>query len=448
MFLYLFFRVLIRFTLRVFYKEFFVLGREKLPQDGPLIMVANHPNTLMDPLIVASLLKQRAGFLGNGSLFRNKWMAALLSYFHVIPIWRKQDILPGEVMDNQDSFRDTRAYLAKGGTILIFPEGTSFSEKKLRELRTGAARIALSFEEEQKFKGNLRLVPVSLNYSDPTKFRSRIRIEVGEPIAVSGFQADFEQDPAEAVRALTDAIREGIAERLVIVEDKEQEVILNQISRLYLPRVAGKKPTTKGKTALEVELAISKSIRKVREGSPTTFQKLQRKLSAWFQQIDQLGLSDAFFRKNFSKWPIVGLWLLQLFLLVVTFPLYLFGILTSYFAYWLPGWLAPKISHEIEYHAPIMMVTGMFLFPIWYGLLILAFWLLSPFGGWALLGFGLLLPLAGAFAMLYAAIFRHWRAVGKLLGLSRKDAALMARLRAQRDSLIAELEMVRKTGVV
>ncbi len=447
MLLYLIFRVMIRFTLRVFYKEFFVLGREKIPKNGPIIMVANHPNTLMDPLIVASLLKQRAGFLGNGSLFRNKWMAALLSYFHVIPVWRKQDIRPGEVMDNQDTFRDSRIYLGKGGTILIFPEGTSFSEKNLRELRTGAARIALSFEEEQKFKGNLRLVPVSLNYSDPTKFRSRIRIEVGEPIPVSAFQSDFEKDPAEAVRTLTDSIRDGIAERLVIVEDKEQEVILNQISRLYLDRVSGKKPQTKGKTALEAELAISKSIRHVREIAPSTFQALQAKLSNWFVQIDQLGLSDGFFRKNFSKGPILGRWLLEFAFLLLTFPIYLFGLLTSYFPYWLPGWLAPKISDEIEYHAPTMMVIGMFLFPIWYGLLILAFWLLSPWGGWVLLGFGVLLPLAGIFSLLYVSSYKHWRAIGKLLGLSRKDAELMERLREQRGSLMADLESVRKAGV-
>ena len=70
MLLYRFLRMLVRVTLRIFYKEFFVLGREKLPSEGPIIMVANHPNTLMDPLIVASLLKQRAGFMGNGSLFQ------------------------------------------------------------------------------------------------------------------------------------------------------------------------------------------------------------------------------------------------------------------------------------------------------------------------------------------------------------------------------------------
>ena len=155
MLLYRFLRMLVRVTLRIFYKEFFVLGREKLPSEGPIIMVANHPNTLMDPLIVASLLKQRAGFMGNGSLFRNKWLARLLTHFHVIPIWRKQDILPGEVMDNQDSFRDARAYLANGGTILIFPEGTSFSEKKLRafyEKQIGSTQTVLFEAQSTKIK--------------------------------------------------------------------------------------------------------------------------------------------------------------------------------------------------------------------------------------------------------------------------------------------------------
>ena len=311
-------------------------------------------------------------------------------------------------------------------------------------MRTGAARIAFSFEDAQNFKSGLKLVPVSLNYSDPTKFRSRIRIEVAEPIEVAEFQAAYEKDEVEAVRILTEAIKDGIAQRLVILEDKQQERILNQISWLYLDRIAGKKATTKGKTALEAELAISKRIRKIRETAPEKFAALQAQLENWFQTIDSLGLADGFFRHRFSQKPVFGRWLLQLIFLVLGFPLYFFGLLTNYFAYWLPAWVAPKISDEIEYHAPIMMVTGMFLFPIWYALLIVAFWLLSPLSGWFVLGFGLLLPLSGIFSLLYVSIFRNWRAIGKLLGLSRRDAELMQRLRVQRNDLLAQLETVRK----
>lgn len=442
--LYLFFRILVRATLRIFYKEFFVLGREKIPTKGPLIMVANHPNTLMDPLIVASLLKQRAGFLGNGSLFRNKWLAALLTYFHVIPIYRKQDILPGEVQDNQDSFRDSRIYLGKGGTLLIFPEGTSFSEKKLRELRTGAARIALSFESDMDFEGGLQLVPVSLNYSDPTRFRSRIRIEVADPIPVSQFKQQYLDEPAEAVRALTDAVKDGIAERLVIVEDKEQELVLNQISKLYLDRIAGTKPQTTGLTALEAELGIAAHIRRIRSQLPTKFQELQLQINKWFEQLDALGLSDGLFRQRFSNRPFWGLWLIQFVSLLVSLPLFIFGLITNYLPYWFCGWIPPKMSDEIEYHAPIMMVIGMFLFPIWYAILSIAFCLIAPISIWWTLALGLLLPISGAFGLYYATVFQRWRSVGKMIRISKLNPRLLSRMREQRTKLMAELEVARE----
>ncbi len=69
------------------------------------------------------------------------------------------------------AFSKCHDYLEQRGTLLIFPEGTSYYELKLREIKTGTARIALSYEELKGFEGNLKIIPIALDYSDSIQFQ-------------------------------------------------------------------------------------------------------------------------------------------------------------------------------------------------------------------------------------------------------------------------------------
>ncbi|MCB0855874.1 MAG: 1-acyl-sn-glycerol-3-phosphate acyltransferase, partial [Bacteroidetes bacterium] len=137
MILYTILKFLVKIGIRVFFRKIVVHGWENRPSEGPLIIAVNHPNTLMDPLLVAVMMKQRVGFLANASLFANKLVNQLFAILHTIPVYRKQDVAPGEPIDNDETFGKVYEYLDKNGTIMIFPEGTSFSEMKLRKIKTG-----------------------------------------------------------------------------------------------------------------------------------------------------------------------------------------------------------------------------------------------------------------------------------------------------------------------
>lgn len=80
----------------------------------------------MDPLIIASLLNKQVGFLANAGIFSNSFFAKIFNYFHVIPVFRKKDIKSGKKPNYEQSFSKCHEYLNKKGSILIFPEGSSF----------------------------------------------------------------------------------------------------------------------------------------------------------------------------------------------------------------------------------------------------------------------------------------------------------------------------------
>jgi len=133
---------LLRLVLRIFFRRIEVTGAERVPRAGPVIFVLNHPNGLIDPAFLLCLAPRRVSFLAKAPLFSMPVIGAIARAFEAIPVHRRQDA-GSDLAKNAQTFETARAVLVRGGTIAIFPEGTSHSDPKLRPLKTGTARIAL-----------------------------------------------------------------------------------------------------------------------------------------------------------------------------------------------------------------------------------------------------------------------------------------------------------------
>ena len=136
---------------RLYYPKRVVEGGERIPTGKPLVFLVNHPNGLLDPLVLRVSTGRAARFLAKSTLFGNPFGRLAMDAFGSIPIYRAQEAggRAGDASRNDESFARCRAELATGGALALFPEGTSHSDPQLRPLKTGAARIALSAEAEQ-----------------------------------------------------------------------------------------------------------------------------------------------------------------------------------------------------------------------------------------------------------------------------------------------------------
>ena len=189
----------------------------------------NHPNTLLDPLLIASQVKRKVGFLANASIFKNKIVSSVFNYFQVIPVYRKKDVKPGEIQDNSQSFRKCYEFLDNNGALLIFPEGTSVNELKLREIKTGTARIALAYEADRGFPGTLNINTVTLSYSDSLSFRSMVSVIVNPSFKVKEYHSLWEKDSMEAVKTFTGRIQKEMEDQITLTHDKKQEKAVYRI---------------------------------------------------------------------------------------------------------------------------------------------------------------------------------------------------------------------------
>src|SRR5579863_5696789 len=129
---------------RLYYPVRLVEGAERIPRDRPVVFVLNHPNGLLDPIVLRVATGRATRFLAKSTLFGNPLGRVAMSAFGSIPVYRAQEAgaRAPDASRNDEAFARCRAALA------LFPEGTSHSDPQLRPLKTGAARIALSAERE------------------------------------------------------------------------------------------------------------------------------------------------------------------------------------------------------------------------------------------------------------------------------------------------------------
>ena len=442
---YYFLRWLAGTGLSVYFEEIAVHGRKHIPKKGPLMVVVNHPNALMDPLLVSTILKQRIGFLGKASLFSNKINSWFLSrVLHTIPVNRREDAAEGAVLDNAGSFQAAYEYLGKKGTIVIFPEGTSILEMKLRKLKTGTARMALGFEELNNFSGKLKIMVMAMNYSEAHRFRSKVTINIGKPFSIEVYKELYKTDPVFAVQKLTGQIRKKLEKNLVLAGDKEQEHFLKQVTRIYRDHLIG---TLQLKRNSETEFALLKrlgnAITYTNLQNPDAYNSLKEQTAGYLKLLRKHKLHDEVFRHNPEGVKFYLFLLIRLLYLIVLAPLCVLGIMANALPFVLPSKLFPLISREIEYKAAIVMTLGLILFPVFYIAEIYLFHSMISTDLWQTILFAFMLPLSGLLVLHYAKVLKVFRGLVKVRKMRRVESEVVAELRLMKQNLISDLEQIR-----
>lgn len=148
-----------------------VVGREKVPAEGGVIVAANHVSYLDIP-IVGCALARRADFLAKAELFRNPLVGWLFRRLGGVPIRR------GGL--DRSALAEVQRRLAQGRLVVMYPEGTRSPDGRLRDAkpgigmlvaRTGApvvpAYVAGTAEAWPPGAWWLRCRPITVIFGDP-----------------------------------------------------------------------------------------------------------------------------------------------------------------------------------------------------------------------------------------------------------------------------------------
>jgi glycerol-3-phosphate O-acyltransferase / dihydroxyacetone phosphate acyltransferase len=415
---------------RLYYPRRSVEGAERLPNEGPVVFVANHPNGLLDPLLVRVMTGRKARFLAKSTLFGNPAGRLAMDAFGCIPVYRAKESAGKDASRNEESFSRCRAALAAGEGLALFPEGVSHSDPQMRPLKTGAARITLSAVENAPA---LQVVPVGLFYERKMLFRSRVLLVVGEPLPIAPLLPAYRADERATVEALTDDIRARLDEVVLQAESRE---LLTGVARVAT-WTSGEEDDLAARHRRTRELLAAYG--RVYARDPARVEAIAAAARGYARTLQHLGVTDPWALEV----EVVGVRaaVATLLKLLVCAPFAVIGAILSYLPYRLAGQVAQRVTREEDVLGTVKMLAGaLFLWIAWSaeaiaaGLLWGAVWVVPVFllgvgSGYASLRFGEL-------ASETAEAIRHlsWR-------LFRRDTArrLADRRRALADQVAVAL---------
>jgi 1-acyl-sn-glycerol-3-phosphate acyltransferase len=365
-------RWLFESLVRLYYPVRVVEGQAKIPATGPLIFVLNHPNGLLDPVLLRVAVGRPARFLGKSTLFANPLGRLAMDAFDTIPVYRTQEAgaRAGDAGRNDESFARCRQALANGEALALFPEGTSHSDPQLRPLKTGTARIALSAEAQGNDDGRgnasgpaklgVTVLPVGLHYERKARFRSRVLLMVGEAIAITPRLPAYAQNERETVDALTDEIR-----------DRLDAVVLQAETRELLAGIAAVAHwTAKPAAASTLEGAEGDDLAAQHHRARDLLAAYQRMRARDPARVETIAAAARDYARTLRHLGVQNPWALELEMvrpgqllgavarIVVAFPFAVVGAVLGWLPYRLAGKVAARATHDEDVLGTVKLLAG------------------------------------------------------------------------------------------
>ena len=182
---YYLFKILIKCSLFFYTKRILVKGKENIPKKGAILFVVNHPNGLIDPLIVAVNNPRVQHFLVRAASFKKPLIKRFLGSLNLMPIFRMRDGVK-QLGNNKDIFEKCFTLLNNQKALMIFPEGSHDKRRTIRTLSKGFSRIVFGALELNPAL-QIHIIPVGLTYQNPSVYPTNVCLHYGTPILANDF---------------------------------------------------------------------------------------------------------------------------------------------------------------------------------------------------------------------------------------------------------------------
>jgi 1-acyl-sn-glycerol-3-phosphate acyltransferase len=426
---------ILRALVGLFYRRIETSGLEQVPLEGAVLLIANHTNGLVDPMLVLKVLPRRVVFVAKSTLWKIPLLGPLLDLIGCVPVARRGEEDPeisskGEER-NRDAFEKLARTLDEGGAVLIFPEGRSHSDPRLSVIRTGASRILLLSKKPPV------VVPLGFWFTKKEEFRSDVLLRFGTPV---------EPPALPGVASWTEAMGEALEAVTLNAENWKDHEVVAAVDALYGRSVEksfleGEEGAGHVERSFRVRKLLLGARSALEKTHPDEVRSVVRRTLALVHLLRRISLSPSSLDDPPPIRTILRHTLTALALVVLGFPVAVLGVVAWWVPYRLCGVVAnrvPGAAAERDQIALYKLIAGVVLFPVALAVWTAAAWAIGGafWGALSLVFF----PFAGISSLLFFE-YAAWREqqARELLALLLRPGSL-ARHRAERDALVAECD--------
>ena len=428
-------------ALHWYYRSILTEGIGRVPGEGPVFLAVNHPNALVDALVVGYAVPRRVRFTAKATIFANPFIAKFLHTVGVVPLRRASDERPASTPNATDAERNAASFeavaqaLAEQGAIVIFPEGKSHDLPQLAPLRTGLARMILQAYQMHGVRG-VRIVPIGLLFERKEAPRSRVLMQVGEPIHV-----DPLVDAGVSVATLTQLVAARLAAVTLNFESPDDAERLQRVgatlSALLEPTPSVAEGTPALGRVLDVLRRLDRVHRSLRARDDAALQArldgFEARVRTFGARLDERGIDPHDVAISPQATAGLRFAIREAMLAMIAAPIGLWGRLTHGVPIQLARRLALRNVQALDEPAMRTLVVGL--------LLVLAAYIVqtalvaSLAGGWWALVFFLTLVPSASSDLRYGDRTRRARDRARAYFTFRRDPALQAELLAEADAI-------------
>ena len=375
-------RQIVATAFKIYFRKIYLVGKDLVPEEGPLLIAANHPMAFSEACLLACFLDRPLHFLVRGDVFKSNWNW-FFRLTNQIPIYRFRDGF-SNMRKNTDSFGWAYQALADQKAILIFAEGNTKLQKKLSPLQKGVARLAFGAVEHKQVE-QIQVVPIGINYTDGIAFRSDVMIQIGQPLAVDQYLEAFRQDRHEATRKLTHDLHTLMQPLVIHLEDSEDEEVLEALVR---------------------DSAAQLDPWPIVDPDPIPFQGQKK----WADQVNALSDEEKrqmwldLVEKNQAKAATNTTSPGLVMVLILFFPIAVLGFISNAIPFYVAKWISDRKVRQIEFYTPVRITLMIVTFSLY---LLLLGMLLAGWFGWGAILVIVLIMFAGYGTVVWWEVWQH-----------------------------------------
>jgi hypothetical protein len=258
----------------------------------------------------------------------------------------------------------------------VFAEGYSIQERRLViPIKKGTAKMALGFIE-QGGRDDIQILPVGVTYSTPSKFRGDAYFQVGEPIIVKDYYEEYKQQPPQAIIKLTKEIEDRLKPLTLNLNDKENDIVIEQLQFILKKQYIEEHQLNYHKLEDHQQYwqFIVSKLNDLTAKHPKEVSSFREEVNVYYNELKQLKLRDHLIyaaSKSKSYTTIVNL-----FLLIVGFPVYAIGKALNFIPYYYAKRVADKTCKNIEFYTAVNFGVGSLILIVLLPIEVLIVWLI------------------------------------------------------------------------